>query len=281
MMFPALKTGWLGGKAGVLALFALLLLEPTAIARAENSAIVFDSTNTPPFWCPTLPENGLGGAILNLVSEAAGVQYSINYVPVKRFIHSEAAYIVGDPDILINQKHRAVFPIGIFRSAFFYYKPRHAVLEFNRLLNLQGYTLGVLRGTLEDKEYFVGKGINVEESDSVESLLKKLKQGRIDVCILVNATGQFFINQLFPDEKNNFAEVVIAGSARPIAIMIDVDAPEGRAVARRYRQVLDSVLHSPQYHGILERFYGKNAFPDDWFEQLHQFDQSYFIDLNN
>jgi len=257
------------------ALLFLLLTTATGIAVAENNPIVFQSTETPPYWSASLPENGVGGAMLQLLSAAAGVPYSLEYLPVKRFRHSLATYIVGDPDLLINQKHQAIFPIGIFRAAFFYYKPHHEVIEFHSLRDLHGYTLGVLRGTLEDKDYFDKNGINVEESDSVESLLKKLKRGRIDFCILVAGTGTHWIKQIFPEEQDNFAQVVIPGSSRPIAIMIDVDVPEGKAVARRYRQVLDKTLRSQKYHDILENFYGKNNIPGDRFEQLKKFEQVY------
>lgn len=256
---------------------ALLLL--ATIARAEN--IVFQSTDTPPYWSESLPENGVGGAMLKLLSAAAGISYSIEYLPVKRYRNSEATYIVGDPDILINQKRRAIFPIGLFRSAFFYYKPHHDVIEFHSLRDLKGHTLGVLRGTLEDKSYFVSNGISVEESDSVESLLKKLKRGRIDFCILVDGTGRYTIRQLFPTEQDNFVHQVIPGSARPIAIMIDVADPAGKIIARRYRKVLDKTLKSPEYHDILVNFYGKNNIPGDRDEQLNKFIQYYANDWDN
>lgn len=259
----------------------LLLLVATGIARAESPPVVFQSTETPPFWSASLPENGLGGAMLHLLSADAGVPYSIEYLPVKRFRNSVATYIVGDPDILTNQVRRAVFPIGIFHSAFFYYKPHHDVIEFHNLKDLQGHTLGVLRGTLEDKDYFVSNGIKVEENDSVESLLRKLKKGRIDFCILVDVTGRYTIKQIFPQEQDDFVQAVIPGSVRPIAIMIDVDVPEGRAVAERYRRVLDKTLRSQKYHEILESYYGKNHIPGDRFEQLKKFEQYYAIDWDN
>ncbi|MDO8207093.1 MAG: transporter substrate-binding domain-containing protein [Gallionella sp.] len=250
---------------------ALLLLAVSV--RAEP--VVFQSTDTPPYWSAQLPENGLGGALLHLFSQNAGVAYSIDYLPIKRYRQSVATYMVGDPDILINQKHRAIFPIGIFRSAFFYYKPRHDVIKFQSLRDLQGHTLGVLRGTIEDKERFVSNGIKVEESDSVESLLRKLVRGRIDFCITVEGTGRYTIQQLFPNEQDNFVQAIIPGLNRPVAIMIDVDVPEGKEIARRYRQVLDKTLHSAKYQAILENFYGKNNVPADRQEQLNKFIQYY------
>jgi polar amino acid transport system substrate-binding protein len=255
--------------------FLALMLATAGIALGENGPVVFQSTDTPPYWSASLPDNGIGGAILHLVSTAAGVPFSLEYLPVKRFRQSVDTYIVGDPDILITRKQRAIFPIGVFRSAFFYYKPNHDVIRQQSMSALRGHTLGVLRGTLEDKEYFLSNGINVEESDSIESLLRKLKRGRIDFCIMVAGSGRYTIKQLFPEEQNEFVQVNIPSMSRPIAIIIDVTVPEGRSVAQRYRRVLDKTLRSREYQDILETFYGKDAVPGDQFERLNTFVRYY------
>jgi len=253
----------------------VLMLFVTSSAYAENEAIVFESTETPPYWSAHLPDHGIGAAMLAVLSEAAGVRYSIEYLPVKRFRNSSSAYIVGDPDLLTQQKQRAILPFGVFHSSFFYYKPRHSKLELNSLEDLRGLTLGVLRGTLEDKSFFARQGINVEESDTAESLLKKLKRGRVDVCILVAGTGEYTINKIFPADTDSFVETIIPGLSRPIAIMIDVSEPEQKAIAQRYRNVLDKVIQSQQYHDVLEKFYGKNKVPGTRAEQLNKFIQYY------
>lgn len=260
----------LAARCGGFIIGALLSLQ-----AAAADGIVFESTDTPPYWSESLQGGGMGDEMLRLLSRNAGVRYSIEYLPVKRYRNSVARYIVGDPDILISQKPRAIFPIGLFRSAFFYYKPHHDVIEFHSLADLNGHTLGVLRGTLEDSRHFETHGIKVEESDSTESLLKKLKRGRIDFCILVDGTGRYTIDKLFGAERDDFAYRPIPGSERPIALMVDMETPEGRAVAGRYRQVLDSTLKSAEYRGILERFYGKNNVPPDRAEILMHFLQYY------
>lgn len=267
-----------GGEAarrGAAAALFSVLLATAGLSRAEDNPVVFQSTDTPPYWSASLPENGLGGAMLHLVSAAAGVQYSIEYVPVKRFRHSLAPYIVGDPDLLISPKRLAIFPIGVFHSAFFYYKPHHDAIDFHGLRSLQGYTLGALRGTLDDQDYFVRNGLKVEESDSVVSLLKKLQKGRIDFCILILGAGRYAIQENFPEDRDKFVQAIIPGSARPIAIMIDIAVPEGKAVAQRYRQALGKTLRSREYRDILEEYYGKNKIPGDSFEELHRFERQY------
>lgn len=246
--------------------------------QAQSQSVVFQSTETPPYWSATLPDNGFGGSLLRLISAQAGVDYVIEYLPVKRFSNRAATYIVGDPDLLNAQVHgqqRAIFPIGIFRSAFFFYSPHHAAIEVRSMRDMSGHTLGVLRGSIADKSAFARHGIKVEESDSVESILKKLKKGRIDFCILVAGSGRDAIQKLFPNEQEDFSQVVIPGLTRPLTIMINTQSPEAKTIAQRYRQVLYKTLHSPQYRAIVEAFYGKDGIPADWDAQLEAFIKQY------
>ncbi|HEX5364185.1 MAG TPA: hypothetical protein VFW59_07930 [Gallionella sp.] len=258
-----------------LGLALLLSLAMPGMVRAAVAPVVFQSTETPPFWSASLPDNGLGGELLSLLSEAAGLPHRLEYLPVARFRSSLAPYIVGDPDILISKEHRAIFPLCVFRAAFFFYKPHHEALEFRGIESLKGHTMGVLRGTVDDRDYFIRHGISIEESDSNESLLKKLHKGRLDFAILVDMTGIYTIKKLFPNEQDNFAQAAIPGSARPIAAMVDLSAPEGRAIAARYRQVINKTLRSQKHRDILERYLGAGKIPPDTFEILEKYIKFY------
>jgi tripartite-type tricarboxylate transporter receptor subunit TctC len=98
---------------------------------------------------------------------------------------------------------------------------------------------------------------------------------------LVAGSGRHVIQQLFPTEMENFAQVIIPGLTRPLAIMIDTHTPEAKAVAQRYQQVLNKALHSPQYHAIVEAFYGQDGTPADWDAQLETFIKQYAHTLND
>lgn len=253
----------------------LLLFSSTCWAHPEDPAVVFVSTEAPPYWSPELPNQGFAGALLQLISKEAGVNYSLEYLPAKRFRQSQAKYIVGDPDLLITQGHRAVFPIGIFRSAFFSYQPHHHPQEITSLRDLQGHSLGVLRGTIDDPSLFNRYQVRVEESDTVESLLRKLKEGRIDYCILVADTGRHVIKRIFPQELALFKLSMIPSMTRPITIMVSTDELQDRIISERYRRVLEKTLNSAAYRKIVEDFYGKDNVPADRQTHLMQFVQQY------
>lgn len=254
--------------------FILMLHLYSGVVSAENE-ITFISTDTPPFWSPELPGDGWAGSMLQLMSEAAGVNYRIRYLPVKRFHLSKEPFIVGDPGILKYFEHRTVFPILVFRSAFFTYSPAQQQSSSLSLSQLQGQTLGVLRGTMEDKAAFLEKGIRVEESDSVESLLRKLKGGRIDHAIMLHEAGLHLVRKLFPESEEAFVSTAIRGTERPIAIMIDPDHPEGEEIAKRYQSVLEKVLNSPVYKSRLEQHFGTGNIPSTIYDELNSFVQFY------
>jgi polar amino acid transport system substrate-binding protein len=241
----------------------------------QAEPVVFMSTDSPPYWSAQLPDNGYAGSMLNLFSAEAGVDYAIEYLPVKRYSNSNATFIVGDPDLLNDPKHLAIFPIGLFHAAFFFYTPHQAVIEVHSLRNMKGHTLGVLRGSIQNKEDFIRQGVNVEENDSVESLIKKLKRGRIDFCILVEGSGRYMIQKLFPTEQDKFSQVIIPSLTRPIAVMIDVQSPDGKVIAKRYQQVLEKTLHSKKYQSIVEAYYGKNNIPANRDVELQKFIKFY------
>jgi polar amino acid transport system substrate-binding protein len=259
----------------------ILLLTTSSIqARPAPTVINIQSTVTPPIWSPTLAHGGMGGAILKLLSDEANIAYQLSYLPVKRFQQSTATFRVGDPDILATQKPYAVLPLMTFRSALFFYLPHHKPIKIHHLRDMAGHTLGVLRGTVEDKSYFINHGIKVEENDSIESLLRKLKKGRVDFCILVRISGLHSIKQLFPTEQKNFHAVQIANSERPVALIIDQDTAIGKTMTQRYQQVLHKTLYSVKYREILETYYGKNNVPIDWFTRLDKFERIYAPETN-
>lgn len=251
------------------------------VVNADNTPIVFQSTDTPPYWSASLPNDGFGGTMFKLLSDMAGIPYSISYLPIKRFRNSKAIFMIGDPDLLIDQKPRAIFPFGVYHSAFFYYRSYHNRLELNKLNDLKGYKLGVLRGTLEDKASFTNNGIIVEEANSELSLLRMLVKGRIDLCILVVGTGEDAIRKFYPQERDAFAISVIPKLSRPLTVMIDLSATEGFSAAKRYQKVLTDTINSQKYHEILENHYGQNNIPADREDRLNRFIQQYSVTWGN
>ncbi len=181
----------------------------------------------------------------------------------------------GDPEHWPDQPFAAIIPIATFRSAFFYYRPHHSQIDFSGLNDLNGYTLGVIKRSIADTSFLTAAGIVVAESYKQESLFKKLKLGRIDLCGVVTLSGLQIINHLFPNEIDRFARIELPRSVSAIALMIDRDYPQAAEIASRYRNGLTAILYDGAYLNILHKYYGNKNVPTDWFMQLTYFQSRY------
>jgi polar amino acid transport system substrate-binding protein len=258
--------------AGIILLLPVLIFGVTFTALAVEQTVEFGSSETPPFWSAHLPEDGMAGEILHAMSSEIDVKSVIKYLPLKRIRKDLIHNHVGNPDNFAGQEFSAVIPIAVFRAAFLYYKPNHKKEIIYRVLDdIKGYTLGVIRGTLVDIPFFDNKGIKVEQSNSEDSLLKKLKHGRIDLCSVIKLSGIFKIRKLFPKDTENFVHFEIKGSVSPVTIMIAKNHPGGKELGKKYSKGLKIIIENGKYNKIIEKYYGKKKIPQDWFMQLEKF----------
>lgn len=265
----------LAPASGWRALLLSLCVIVTVDIQAKEETISIDSTETPPIWSSTLAGGGMGGELLHQLSEEAGVRYTLNYLPPARFRRSSATVIVGNPNLLTTERRRAIFPLSIMHLTYFHYLPHHEPIRVRSLEDLRGHTLGLLRGTIEDRASFESLQITIEEADSVNSLLQMLKRGRIDVAIVAELPALFTIQQLYPDDLENFVHMHIPGASQPIALMVDLERPRGPEIAQRYRRVLDSFLHSQRYMDIIRKYHAHDlaslSNDNDWMRRLLDF----------
>lgn len=261
-------------------LLSALSLCPLA-ARAE--AIQFGANESPPCWSARLRDNGMCGEIVQAISKEMGLTTTIGVFPLNRLIEDDSNNDLGNPLFyMANQDFAAIIPIAIYHVAYFYYAPKHKrKIILRNLNNLKGYKIGVLKGALVEREPFTKAGITFEESYSQESMFKKLKLGRIDLCIELELTGREAIKKLFPAEADNFKSIVIPDSAHPVAMMIDKRYPNARALGRQYREGLRRIIKNGTYQKILDAQYGAGNTPPHWFEELRRFGRLYHFDTKD
>jgi polar amino acid transport system substrate-binding protein len=260
----------------ILAGLATTLLLCTSVL-AQGTTLTLGANESPPFWSKSLPGYGLCGEILHAISQAAGIQSKIVFLPLQRLIEDDANNDLGNPIFYLPyQEYAAIIPIAIYRAAFYYHQKEHQPPpSITRLEDLVGKRVGVLKGTLIDRVHFERKGMQFEESYSQESLFKKLRLNRIDLVIEIDQVGETIIKRLFPDKVHQFGVIPLEYSASPIAIMLSEDQPDATAIAAAYRRGLTHILKEGRYLEILERHYPPGKVPEDWRLQLERFSLLY------
>ncbi|MES0370927.1 MAG: transporter substrate-binding domain-containing protein [Mariprofundaceae bacterium] len=251
------------------------------LASAEGDIVNLEANESPPYWSASLPYNGMAGEIVHAISQEAGLVSNIHYKPLKRLIEDDNNNDLGNPAFYMrNQDFAAVVPIAVYYVSIFYYKEKfREPIRVKSMADLKGYRVGVLKGTVVSKAAFERSGVQFEESYTQASLFKKLKRGRIDLCVEIDLVGHQVIRNLFPDEIDAFEEIKLVGSASPIAIMVAQNSANPAKLGERYSQGLKRIIESGKYNKILESYYDKGHVPEGWFHQLKKFQQIYNFNL--
>jgi len=258
---------------------ALLLLAGAAPAMAHESAISvgLDANESPPYWSESLPYGGMGGEIVQAVSEEAGLVSHIHFKPLQRMIEDDTNNDLGNPGFYTrNQVFADIIPIIAYRSSIFYYAPHHkGPVTIHGVEGLKKYRIGILSGTLAERSFFDKAGVVFEESYSQDSLFKKLRLGRIDLCIEIDLVGHRIISRLFPDQRNQFVSMNLPGSASVIAILLAEGYPQAGKIGTKYREGLQRIIANGKYRKILEKYYGEGRVPANWRKDLQRFERIY------
>lgn len=263
---------------------AVLLIAgaPTSLAHEDAISVSLDANESPPYWSANMPHQGMGGEIVHAISEEAGLVSHIHFKPLSRMIEDDNNNDLGNPDFYTpNQAFADIIPIAVYQASFFYYAPDHpAGISIRRLQDLRGYRIGILKGTLVDRAYFEKAGIEFETSYSQDSLFKKLRLGRIDLCLEVDLVGHHIISRLFPGQRDDFASIHLPKSKAAIAILLAEGYPDARAIGKKYRKGLQRIIRNGKYREILAKYYGKGKIPGDWFDTLQKFERLYDFSLS-
>lgn len=262
-------------------LYVLLILGSAAFC-ANADSIRFDANESPPFWSEKAPMNGMCGELVHTLSKMIGLEAQIDFQPLQRLIDNQHNNDLGNPSFYIkNQDFAAIIPVALFYNAFYYYRPHHErELDIASWEDLKGFKVGLLKGGLEQRDFFNDLGISFEESYSQESLFKKLRLGRLDVVIEIDLVAKQIINKLFPEEMEHFHSRLIDNSVTPIAMLIDADYPNAHQLGADYKKALAEIIENGVYQQIIEKYYGKQPIPENWFADMMKYQRLYrFVEV--
>ncbi|MDD2768251.1 MAG: transporter substrate-binding domain-containing protein [Methylococcus sp.] len=251
--------------------FALLAFFLAGAQGSEPPRLSFYSTESPPIWSRRLPHGGLGGEILQALAARAGIAAVLDYLPLKRFVELQSGNRVGNPQFFAGQAAAAIVPLLVTRAVLGYYAPHHPQgVRFQEWTDLKGLTLGVERGTLEDKRQFLDIGIGVEESATPEALFRKLRKGRVDAILVLDLMGHYYVDRLFPGETADFRFIALSGGITPIAAILDSATPGSEALTASLWKAMDGLVADGGYYRMLQTAYGPAGVPPDWRRQLQR-----------
>ncbi|MDA7816715.1 transporter substrate-binding domain-containing protein [Sulfurimonas sp.] len=253
-----------------LILLFCILLNPL---YSQDDIVVLQVNESFPVWSKSLPSGGMGSEIIQAISKEENIKTQIQFVPLKRLIADTTNNDIGNPLFYMpNQEFLQIIPIAVSYNILLSYRNDvNNILENKRKEQLR---VGILKGTKSNIN-LSNKFVHFEESAYNDSLLKKLIANRLDLVLKLDLAGRTIMHN-----NHNINAKLLDNSASPIAILLDINYPNAKEIALKYKNGLNKIIENGIYKKILQKYY-KTDIPGQWFNDLKKFTYIYTIDTED
>ncbi len=238
--------------------YLCLVLPFTSFLYAQP--VVLLAPEYPPFT-PSGFRDGIWCELITAAFASQGLEVQWEIYPIARgnmmvrnaerlaIVNSEIAF-AADLDTLVFFPTQPFFFVDVV--AFYDSRRFPSGLSLREIQKLQNFRVGALRGT-GSVQVLTNAGIELELSDSLESMARKLSAGRLDVMILGDLTGLQALSDYLPEQAPFFRFESVYQS--PINLIFSVSYSNSRNIAEKYRAGMQAIQADGTYISIVKTYY--------------------------
>ncbi len=176
----------------------------------SQEIITFVTGEYPPYSSQKLNNFGFYSEIIMEVCREAKLDCKIDFYPwirAEKLVETGSVFAAYPYRFNLERRKKYFLSEAIFcgRSKLFYYNKRNDMknFKFEKISDLEKFTIGFLRGA-SYKGVIERNKIHFEESNDDNSLLLKLKSGRIDFALAEELVFENSIKEIFNKESIDF-----------------------------------------------------------------------------
>ncbi|MCF6246665.1 MAG: transporter substrate-binding domain-containing protein [Desulfobacula sp.] len=212
----------------------------------------------PPYTSSTIKGNGFVTEFVSHVVKEMGM------VPVFRFYHwsrtqkiVESGTVFGGFPFGITKDRKKYFNYSdVFlktNTKFFYDKNKMKDIRGDeKTMNLTSYTIGVIRKSKTFSKLKAGGFKKIYALDNVTQAIEMLKLGRIQFAALVEHTGWYNLQKLFPREKSRWGAIQFY--KMEAALLISRSYPDSDELKKKFNQAIKKVQSRKIYEKLLKKY---------------------------
>tara|TARA_R110002167_G_scaffold23131_3_gene82437 strand:+ start:1843 stop:2592 length:750 start_codon:yes stop_codon:yes gene_type:complete len=183
----------------------LLSLSAPSTAFADRSVVLLTS-EYPPYHSETLPNQGILTQIVKEAFASSGYRVTFKFKPFARTLQEgKADKVDGILSLWYSDERAKDFlysdPLPANRIGFF--ARRGTRINYRELSDLSPYRIGVVRG-YDNPEQIKEAGLEVEVTANDAQNIAMLVAGRLDLALIDQHTGHFFLYKNHPDRVSEF-----------------------------------------------------------------------------
>lgn len=187
-------------KTIVISLWISLILLSAPLSAAEKK-VVLASSEFPPFFSATMPNQGV---ITEMVVEAykkVGYKVEIHFFPFARtYEYGKSGRVDGIVALWrTTERDRWFdFSVPLPPNELGFYKRIDEKIQFSSLNDLRKYRIGTVIGYVNPPGFDTA-GLNLDPVSSDEVNLKKLEAGHVDLILIDKWVAQYLIRTKYPN----------------------------------------------------------------------------------
>lgn len=252
----------------IVKLAVLFVLLNTFINSVYAEKIKVLAFNYPPFFSEkSIGEfgNGYWYDIMVLSFKEVGVEVETTFRPLararKEFLGKKHRLLLGSKIPPKNSQEAFIF--GYFKIYVNYFKSYyHDGIQFKKLTDLKKYKVGVLRGTPLASLY-KKVGLNIDMTNSNDSLAKKLYRKRIDIWPSTFLSARYMIAKYFPESVNDFVRSNNSIFTGTIGLIYMKGDDETRKTVERFAIGLKAIKKNGLYLKTVQKYWGNVEVPKE------------------
>lgn len=207
---------------------------------------------------------GVAGDLAVAAFKAVDVDADLMFFPAARMIHyvgtGQATCAIGGRVLFEDPKVASGVRIGsviLFVTQTFLYDRRRFPdgIRYAELAQLKDYRIGALHSSGIMKILQKVPGLNLEANTTHDGSARQLYLGRIDLWAIVDLTGHFYMNSLFPGDADRFERTASFNRGDVSLVCSRQRDPDG-AYTKKFAEGLARIKKNGTYMQIMAKYYG-------------------------
>lgn len=231
--------------------------ESTRVAASQD-AVIMTTGEWAPFTSETMDGYGFFTEIVTAIFEEMGRPPQYEFYPWQR---AEQAVRDGEAwaafPYSYNEERAETFAfsdaVAESTTVFFYYKPHMEAVGWETLDDLQPYRIGGVLGYFYEG-MLQEAGLTTDYASSEDLALQKLQAQRVDLVPMTPLVAWIQINELFPEEVDNFGTLEKPLAETTLHLMIRKDDPESVQLMEQFNAALQAIKEQGIYQEILTKY---------------------------
>jgi polar amino acid transport system substrate-binding protein len=145
--------------------------------------------------------------------------------------------------------------IASVRFVFYYFPKVHGPITFEQLSELQGYSIGNVRGSATTGILTKAR-LEMDWASAIEQNFEKFMGGRFDLCVALELAGDEIIATRYPDRQADVAKIDTPILTVPLSVTF---AKSHASLADQFKEGLAIIKANGTYADIADTYFGKGS----------------------